>query len=328
MTTGPTGDLLRAVRRALGPRWQIDTDHQRVHIHHRDAGSPYHPPRRPPDWPSLLARLETAFARHGVPRVPPLPLRWGRETDFTISAVQALDPYLKHRKPFTYRQGYLPQPVIRFTGHRNDHGQLLDGFLTSFVNISRIQPIRDLDEHADIIDHWLDVLSSLGLHARHIDFTGHPAVWTRGPVNGITLHIRHTTIPIGDVVLLWNTHNHNHLVTDLGSGLERLRWAITRQPWPELVFGAAAHRSGNGAALDALRTATLAIASGIFPSARSPGNALRRLLRPIPTNAIAARVGPLVRHWHTYWSLTTPLQLDWPHVSAHIEDEIFTSPQR
>ncbi|MEK8144263.1 hypothetical protein NKH18_27505 [Streptomyces sp. M10(2022)] len=40
----------------------------------------------------LLAVVKAGFAAQGVPQAACLPLRWGRETELTISAVQALDP--------------------------------------------------------------------------------------------------------------------------------------------------------------------------------------------------------------------------------------------
>lgn len=72
-----------------------------------------------------------------------------------FSAVQAVDPYLKHCKPFVFREGFLPQPVVRFTGERSINGQLKDGFLTSFVNLSHVRRISSLDEHAGILDDCL-----------------------------------------------------------------------------------------------------------------------------------------------------------------------------
>src|ERR1019366_5437851 len=218
-------------------------------------------------WPEMLARIEGAFAGHGIARAHPLPIRWNHETDFTISAIQALDPYLKRRQEFTYRQGYLPQPVIRFTGHRDEAGNLADGFLTAFVNISCIQPIAGIDEHAAILDAWLTVLSRLGLHARHIQILGRITSWRRREVRGVTLHIRHADLPIGDLVLLWNAEDPSVMVTDLGSGLERLRWAVTRAPWQQIVHGPlAGHASLD--VLDAIRTGTLITGSGIRPAAR------------------------------------------------------------
>jgi hypothetical protein len=118
-------------------------------------------------------------------------MRWRRDTDLTISAVQALDPYVKDGKPYAFRSGYLPQPVVRFTGQRDDAGHLRNGFLTSFVNVSRLEAIQSAQDHAAILDGWIGVLSRLGLHARHIEISGSLRVWQRGPARGITLHYSH-----------------------------------------------------------------------------------------------------------------------------------------
>lgn len=90
-------------------------------------------------------------------------------------------------RPVTYRRGFLPQPVVRFTGQRDAEGVLRDGFLTSFVNVSRVEPIQDIDEYATILDEWLTILSRLGMHARHISVHGRLTVWSRREVQGITL---------------------------------------------------------------------------------------------------------------------------------------------
>lgn len=105
-----TAQLPGILRKSLGPRWEFTLDGDRLTIEHAHGGSPYHPPRHHLPWPDLLATLESAFADLGVPRAECLPLRWGRETELTISAVQALDPYLKHRQPAPYCRGFLPSP--------------------------------------------------------------------------------------------------------------------------------------------------------------------------------------------------------------------------
>src|SRR5882757_6939712 len=168
MTADHAARLPLALRRTLGSAWDIQGDGATLRITHRDRGTPFHPPRHTPSWPELLERIGAAFAVAGVRRAPPLPLRWGRDTDFTISAVQALDPYVKDRKPYVYREGYLPQPVVRFTGKRDTSGALEDGFLSGFVNVSHVQRIGSIEDHAAILDGWITVLSRLGLHARHL----------------------------------------------------------------------------------------------------------------------------------------------------------------
>jgi hypothetical protein len=136
-----------------------------------------------------------------------------------------------------------------------------------------------------------------------------------------TMRFRHEQLTIGDAVLLWNTEDPSLLATDIGSGLERLAWTLTRRSWPETVYGRlAAHADAR--VLDAIRTATLIVGSGINPAPRGPGSAVRRLLR-----AESGRIGGdlglsrVVRWAHQYWSLVTPLPVPWPEVCRVLDTE-------
>lgn len=311
-------ELVSALRHSLGRRWAFDREGDLLSIRYGGQGTPYRPPRRSVRWEEMLRILASTFVEHGIPQVPPLPLRWNRDTDFTISAIQGLDPYLKECRPFTFRQGYLPQPVVRFTGKRDDSGQLADGYLTAFVNVSCVVAIRDLSEHAQILDTWVTVLSRLGLHARHVTIHGSTTPWRRRQIQGITLRICHESLEIGDLVLLWNADQPSFMATDLGSGLERLRWTITRGPWPAVIYGHLAERA-DPAVLDIIRTATLIVGHGILPSDRGAGNAVRRLTRSMPASSAALGLSVAVRSAHAYWSLTSQMQLPWPEV-CHVLD--------
>ncbi|MGW7431380.1 hypothetical protein ACWGIN_17720 [Streptomyces sp. NPDC054861] len=311
-------DVLRA---ALGPHWEFTADGPHIEIAHPHRGTPYRPPRRPPTWRELLDSLELGFARDGAPRDVCLPLRWGRETELTISAVQALDPLLKDGQLGTYRSGFIPQPVVRFTGHRDAAGQLKDGFLTSFVNISRVQPIQSMDEYGAILDGWLTVLSQLGFHARHLSIYGTLTPWRRRQVEGITLRFRHLDLTLGDIVLLWNTAHPHRLAVDLGTGLERLAWARTRESWPSLIYGRYA-RIAPLPTLDAIRTATLLLGSGIPPAARGAGGITRRVIGAIDPDVARLGVSAMVRAVYNYWSLFGMLLAPWPEISRVIEEEV------
>ncbi|MDF9814166.1 hypothetical protein [Streptomyces sp. SPB162] len=265
--------------------------------------------------------LKAGFAAQGVPQAACLPLRWGRETELMISAVQALDPLLKDGRPLTYRSGFLPQPVVRFTGRRDASGDLQAGFLTSFVNVSQVQPIQCLDEFGTILDGWLSVLSSLGFHARHISVHGKLLAWHRRQVVGITLRFDHLDLPLGDIVLLWNADNPERMAVDLGTGLERLAWALTRLEWVDLVFGRFATHVPP-ATLDAVRTATLLLAHGVSPAARGAGGITRRVIGAIDPAVARLGVSSLVRASYRYWRLFGEPNVPWPAVAMAIEEEL------
>ncbi|GAA0422044.1 hypothetical protein GCM10010357_49340 [Streptomyces luteireticuli] len=320
MTELLPSQLPTLLRRALGAHWDFTTDGDRVHIQHLHHGGPYLPPRRTLGWDEILAALEEAFAEQGVARAGCLPLHWGRETELTISAVQALDPLLKHGQHPVYRQGFLPQPVVRFTGDRDTHGTLRDGFLTSFVNVSRVNPIRQLSEYADAFDGWLTSLSRLGIHARHITFHGRLTPWRRRQVAGITLHFRLNGTALGDIVLLWHAEDPSHMAVDLGTGLERLTWTRNRTPWRDLVFGPYAHLAPI-TALDAIRTATLLLGYGIKPTARGAGSITRRVVATIPPAVSPLGFSAMARYSYTFWNSIVPLPCPWPTVVQHLDNE-------
>lgn len=268
-----------------------------------------------------MVGLKAGFAAQGVPQDSCLPVRWGRETELTISAVQALDPLLKDGRPVTHRSGFLPQPVVRFTGQRDASGGLREGFLTSFVNVSRVQPIQCIDEYGGILDGWLSVLSRLGFHARHISINGKLATWRRRQVEGITLRFNHLDLPLGDIVLLWNANNPARMAVDLGTGLERLAWARTRLRWRDLVFGRFASLA-TPPTLDAVRTATLLLAHGVRPAARGAGGITRRMIGTIDPGAARLGVSSLVRASYRYWRLFGEPNVPWPAVTMALEEEL------
>ncbi|WP_327655884.1 hypothetical protein [Streptomyces sp. NBC_00483] len=326
MTTASTaGDTLAqrmpaVLRASLGPHWEFTADPDHIEVQHPHRGTPYRPPRRSPSWTYLLDSLENSFASSGAVRDASLPLRWGRETELTISSVQALDPLLKDGRPHTYRSGFLPQPVVRFTGQRDATGQLREGFLSAFVNVSRVQPVRNLDEYGSILDSWLTTLSQLGFHTRHLRIYGKLRPWRRRQVEGITLRFAHLDLTLGDIVLLWHTDHPDRLAVDLGTGLERLAWARTQTHWEELIYGRFAH-AAPPATLDAIRTATLLLGQGITPAARGAGGVTRRVIATIDTAAARLGVSAVVRDAYDYWSLIGSPLVPWPEVARAIEEE-------
>jgi len=325
VTENGRGDQLAAMLRdRMSPRWQVDLDTGGVRLRYR---RPPHAapaaPRRPRSSADLVGAMARYLGRLGVSRAPLLPIRWGRETDLTISAVQGLDPWLKDGRRLAWREGFLPQPVVRFTGERTPDGRLKDGYLTAFVNLSYISRIDSVDRHLDLLDTWIGALSASGLHASRLTITGSTQVWRRGPVSGVTLLIDCDGVGLADAVLLWHTTNPGMLASDLGSGLERLRWLTSRLPWPTAAFGDQADR-WDVDLLDAVRTATLLAMGGVQPAASGPGHAMRRVLRRVPPRLAEAGLDRLVRSQRGYWADVGMTGPDWPQLADTIEHEVLS----
>lgn len=321
MLTHPRSEqLVTGLRHTLGSRWEISVAGTKLTVEHSDRGTPYRPPQNTLSWVDLLDGLTKGFSSQGIARDECLPLRWGRDTELTISAIQALDPLLKDGRNVTHRRGFVPQPVVRMNAKREPSGHLSPGLLTSFVNASAVLPITDVAQYATTFDAWLSVLSHLGLHARHVSLYGDLSVWQRREVEGITLRFRHLDRTIGDQVLLWNAANPTKMAIDLGTGLEQLAWCCTDQTWEDLIFGTLT-KAAHPMLLDAVRTATLLIGNGIHPASRGPGSITRRALAPLRKRGIGLGVSAAVRQFDQFWRCITPLATPWPSIVSVLEDE-------
>jgi hypothetical protein len=312
--------LLAALVHRFAGRWDIDEFGDEFRMTRRGpAGSA---PRRGRAPLELVTGLGEALGRAGlITGQPLLPLRWRRDTDLTISAVQALDPWLKDGQPHVWREGYLPQPVVRSSGLSRTGDPLPDGFLTSFVNISYIQRIGAVATHAELLDHWIGALSAVGLHAGRLTIRGGLRVWHRETVSGITLFLDCDGRELGDAVLLWNTDRPDHLGSDLGSGLERLSWVLGEQPWARAAFGDLVDWH-DVTLLDATRTATLLLMSGLRPQGRGAGGTLRAMARRIDPAVAVSGLGRLVRAHHRHWAELGVPGPSWPIVASALEDEV------
>jgi hypothetical protein len=314
-------ELVSALRAHFAGRWYIEVPGGRLHMRSHNVTASARRPGRLPSPAEFVDTIGSQFTQAGVSRSPLLPVRWRRDTDLTISAIQALDPWLKDGVDRVWREGYLPQPVIRFTGERDASGHLREGYLPAFVNLSCVMRIGSVQRHADLLDTWIGALSAIGIHAGRLTIRGDLAVWKRGPVSGITLFCDCDGLAMSDAVLLWHTADPSHMASDIGSGLERLRWLLSTRSWAVTVFGDSGYQWSLDV-LDALRAATLLVMSGIHPGPRGAGHGLRRILAHIPPSLAAPGLGRLVRKQHAYWAALGIAGPDWPQVSTAIEDGV------
>ncbi len=327
MSDDRSAQLVDALHSCFDDRWLIQMDGSSLRMEPRR--STVGKPKRSRDTSpgGVVHQLECALAARGIRRDALLPIRWRRDTDLCISAIQALDPWLKDAKPRVWREGFLPQPVVRFTGERGPDGRLVDGFLTAFVNLSCVMRIDSVERHVELLDAWIAAFSACGLHAGRLALHGDLDVWTRDTVAGITIAIDADGIELGDAVLLWNADRPEYMATDLGSGLERLRWILTGKSWAASTFGTEAEQ-WDWRMLEAVRAGTLLAMSGISPASRGAGSAVRRVLRDVPTTVAAAGLGRLVRAQRAYWTSVGATGLGWPEICMQLEDEVLRSTER
>ncbi len=313
--------LREALVERFSSRWAVRDDDGILQMTHR-RGAQRSVRHRPPDAHGVVHCLRQSLAGAGLAiEGSLLPQRWNRDTDLTISAIQALDPWLKDRRRHVWREGFLPQPVVRFTGERRPDGQLADGYLTSFANISYVQRLTCARAHARLLDHWITALSAVGIHAGRLAVYGSLEVWHRPPVAGLTLLIDCDGRGLGDAVMLWNDSDPTFMATDLGSGLERLCWYLAGDTWPRAAFGHLAD-SHDLPLLDVTRTATLLIMAGIRAGHRGAGWALRTVAQSIDPHLASTGLSRLIREHHRYWAALGVSGPPWPQVTSYLEEEV------
>ena len=315
--------LLTELKHTFTSQWDVQvTAHCHITMTPKHRFPPSNP-RRPRTTVDVLNRMSAYYACFERPGSNALlPLALNRDTVLTISAVQALDPYLKHAADHVWAEGFIAQPCVRFTGRRDETGHLVNGYATSFINASYIQRLPDITTFAALMDLWIGALSAAGIHAARMQISGRLTPWQRGSVSGLTLFITADGRGLGDAVLLWD--KQERLAADFGTGIERLRWILNGSTWHQAVFNQDLTPE-LFAIKDALRAAVLLVLGGVRPAARGPGFHLRRLIRHIPSSIAAFGLSRAVRDSCAYWEQVGLRSLAWPHITQILEDAITES---
>lgn len=313
-----------ALRRSFDHSWQFDYHPAYIAMTPRRVVPP--PSGRQLDHAGIAEMFELIHSRAGIGPDRPLPVNWGRETDLLVSAAQGLDPWLKHGGETPWRDGFIAQPVVRHVSI-SPGSELTDGMLSSFVNASSIGKITSVDDHVARLDVWLDSLSSIGVHVGRLAMKTYLQPWSRGEVRGISTFITLDGTEFSDASLLWNVLSPDRKGSDIGLGLERLRWIVSKEGWHESVFGVdvspvhAYHR-------DAIRTAVLLSMHGVRPSSSGAGAALRKVLTRIPRDQARNGLGRAVRAERGYWTMFGIGGPTWDAVSMMLEDEVMRPAKR
>lgn len=220
-----------------------------------------------PESVSLLQKspIEQFFATSGYTPTPPIKLANGtRTTLFPVAGIQMLEPVFYDSSPLPTKPLFIAQPVIRT--------QFLDrvgpGTSTSFINFSTEQVGATPREHIEHLYAWLSYLDLLGIRKNHLTFRlGISAErWNGREISCETVKLYAYGLEIGDGVFIPSFPQSNRdsfSVSDIGFGLERLRWILRGGDY----FG-----MGTDAPVsDSVRTLTLLCMSGVPASNKERG---------------------------------------------------------
>jgi hypothetical protein len=268
--------------------------------------------------------LNSFFSQRGLEIISPLSImRRNGSTLFTTAGVQILDPILYENAPIHTQSQAVIQPVFR-TQYIDD---VQEGISTSFVNPSTELINPSPSNHISLTRHWLDLLSQLGLDPKSFSFTPAEEVRSWGGQNfhAHVVRIDYKGVEVGDTSFLFNfpqTGRPPLQVSDIGFGVERLRWLFEPSYAKSLGFSQEEALLGI-ASLDHIRTLVLLAGSGLKPSNKEHGYRFRQLSkRVIDQNTVTQEESlSLMETSYKLWSKWIKLSQPLDEVKQAIDTE-------
>ena len=164
---------------------------------------------------------------------------------------------------------FFMQPVIR-TNYRKGVGE---GNVSSFVNPSTIRFNCTPEKYLEDIDNWLSYLSKVGLYLGDFIFTLSPRnsnitadnPWKKN--KGFALYCSYGGLELGDAGYFTIPNHPEKPFSDIGFGLERITWAINKNPSFREIVGICPYSFNQDmVSIDSLRTLSLIASSDITPN--------------------------------------------------------------
>lgn len=264
--------------------------------------------RRIPLSVSMVAEnLKTAFRTSGYAFVDAVSVTAAiGATDLIGAGVQSLEPVLFGKELPTSDSQFLLQPSIRMKHFGSS--KHTEGNSTAFVNICSLHVKDSFERHLKHLDFWLQALSELGLFMGNVTLMCRTSDedWGNGPFRQFEVFVIYGGLELGDASYGFLPTQKNGVisVSDIGFGLERITWAVSKLPsyfdlLRPITFGFLLDKHCH----DALRTAALLMHCGVEMSNVGVGFQLRKLCRAI----VEERVGTfeaceLLRYYCDFWS--------------------------
>lgn len=262
--------------------------------------------------PDVTKRFHDIFTEHGFVTQPPVSIIDRKGNSVFIGNVgQIFDDYIFGKKTdIDHTPAVALQPVIRLQG--KDNVGLIDGFTTSFVNMGSEQLGTGPVKHSDVIDIWMNFLSEIGFFMG--DFSLKPKLeqtsW--GKIDGVQTYTlkfnyRGLEIGVGNYTIIKREAGSLVSQSDLSFGLERVLWALNRNSHFYEKIGPFTNAvRGEDIRMDAYRTTTLMVGSGVYPGIDEQGSKLRMLVERF--GGLNIDFNPdLIRFYHNWWSQFTNL---------------------
>jgi dipeptidase E len=266
---------------------------------------------------AFLIQLSKFFEGRRYPVQAPLPvIRNDERTLFASTAGQVYDDFIYgNAVQNNPRQCVLSQPVIRLQSI--DIIGSTEGFSTSFIHAATEKWNANIEDHLKTLDDWLDFFSYLGLHVGSLclKIKQEDNDWMGRTVTSEMIKINYGGLEVGIANFFLNIPQNNDgmaTLSDIGIGAERLVWSINKSPSYFDSIGPISYVIIlSRVLLDAIRTATLMVSSGLTPGHKDHGSKLRLMTGIIADQIQHVNLYELVRHYYDQWAKLIKLSLSY-----------------
>ncbi len=264
---------------------------------------------------SLLQKIKSLFISLGYTNHEPIAMTSGYNTDLVSAGVQIFSDIFSSRDS-SGKGGvryFVSQPCVRLGSLRSKEDKLPKDMSTSFVNTCTESLGITLDDHFTSMDHWLTVLSKLGLHASNLNLIIRNRLenWGMGEFLVHQVFFVYNSVEIGDANFTYSLPGNSSLsMSDIGFGLERICWVLNGLSDYSDVSSILGLPS-DPELQDACRTIALLLTSKVTPSGRSSGGRLRWLIKRATLRTDAANVVMIVYSYLGFWKQFNKSELNY-----------------
>lgn len=175
--------------------------------------------------------LSNYFSSRGYECLKPHSVSNNNDTVFTTAGIQPIIiDYLKN-KIENNKKIYISQPVIR----TQFADSVAEGSAIAFVNSTTAGFNIDEKEYNDLIKDWFELFAEMGLKKDDFDTRTdfYEDQWGTLQLSGKRKFYYYNGLELGDSTFFTNIRRHGHsaefeTMSDIGFGLERLRWTINK----------------------------------------------------------------------------------------------------
>jgi len=255
-------------------------------------------------------------------------VRKGERTLFASVAGQVFDDAIYKGQHVSSSNIACIQPVIRLQGE-SLVGKI-EGYSTSFLNLSTDRWNGTPEQHLEAFDGWLDFLSAQGLYAGNTSLKYHyeDNDWGTFHVHSEALRFNYGGLELGIANFFTDIPQPSGRIatmSDISFGLERLVWAVNKS---ESYFDAIGpliyvlYNPDKIMLMDSIRTMTLMAASGVAPAHYDHGSKFRLLAKKVAKSFGLAPYKELSEYYYNQWSKFINFKYDYNVCEDMIMQEI------